>query len=184
MEAKPRLDYLDGVRALAALAVVYTHTFFCVWYNTGLHGFVVDIYRALLGSTAVVFFIVLSGFCLTLPVAQTLALPRGPLDFYLRRARRILPPYFACLLVSIILIWALIGPDPVTLWADTGTLSWRGIWTHLLLVQDIAGDRSINYPLWTIAVEWRIYFLLPVLLWAWRRWGLTLPSIWERDGRK
>lgn len=56
--------------------------------------------------------------------------------------------------------------------------------SHLLLVHNlnIAWIFKINYPLWSVASEWQIYFLLPwVILPAYRRWGrigaLLAPAI-------
>jgi peptidoglycan/LPS O-acetylase OafA/YrhL len=41
----------------------------------------------------------------------------------------------------------------------------------LLLLQDLFGTGSINYVLWSIAVEWQIYLVFPLLLWSWRKLG-------------
>ena len=176
-----RLDYLDGLRALSALAVIFTHAFFCIWHGTPHRGAVGLLYHLLFGHAAVVLFLALSGFCLTLPLSQTLLLKGGAPVFYAKRARRILPPYFAALGFSLLLIVCIIGPrgafSSLTLWQQSSTVTVQGVLIHLLLVQDIAGNQQINYPLWTVAVEWRIYFLFPLLLFAWRRWGLLWPSL-------
>lgn len=43
----------------------------------------------------------------------------------------------------------------------------KGIVTHLLMVHDAyAQDYTINHAFWSIAVEWRIYLLFPLLVWA------------------
>ena len=58
----------------------------------------------LYGHLAVDVFIVLSGFCLMLPVARSGgALADGARGFFVRRARRILPPYFAAFTISVAL---------------------------------------------------------------------------------
>ncbi len=176
-----RLSYLDGLRALAALAVIFTHAFFCVWRSIPHQEAAGLLYHLLFGHAAVVLFLALSGFCLTLPLTQTLVLKGGTRVFYAKRARRILPPYFASLALSLLLIAVVIGPgktfSSLTLWQQSSTVTFKGLLLHLLLLQDIAGNQEINYPLWTIAVEWRIYFLFPLLLFAWRRWGLVWPSL-------
>src|SRR5207248_6339313 len=58
------------------------------------------------GRYAVGVFIVISGYCLMLPVARSVnrQLPGGVWAYIRRRARRILPPYFAALGVSLLLI--------------------------------------------------------------------------------
>jgi peptidoglycan/LPS O-acetylase OafA/YrhL len=40
-----------------------------------------------------------------------------------------------------------------------------------LLLQDLFGTGHINYVFWSIAVEWHIYFLFPLLVLSWRRYG-------------
>ena len=176
-----RLSYLDGLRALAALAVIFTHAFFCIWRSIPRHGTAEILYHLLFGHATVVLFLALFGFCLTLPISQTLLLKGGPQVFFAKRARRILPPYYASLGLSLLLIAFVIGPgrafSSLTLWQQSSLVTFKGVLLHLLLLQDIAGNQEINYPLWTVAVEWRIYFLFPVLLFAWRRWGLIWPSL-------
>ena len=43
--------------------------------------------------------------------------------------------------------------------------------SHVLLLQNIFGTGRINYVLWSIALEWQIYFLFPLLVVLFRRWG-------------
>ena len=105
---RAHLDHLDGVRGLAALFVVLHHAWlltadhFPIAAETGLLGLLTN--WLLYGHLAVDVFIVLSGFCLILPVARSGgALAGGAAGFYRRRARRILPPYFAALTISVAL---------------------------------------------------------------------------------
>jgi len=37
----------------------------------------------------------------------------------------------------------------------------------------LVATSRINYVFWSIAVEWQIYFTVPFLTWAWRRYGAT-----------
>jgi len=95
-DAPPRrLAGLDGVRGLAALFVVVNHVFL-----RAFPGYPVD--RApfwaawfIYGRFAVVVFIVLSGFSLALSPARQGWRLDGVSRFARRRARRILPPYWA-----------------------------------------------------------------------------------------
>ena len=96
-----RLAGLDGVRGLAALFVVVNHVFL-----RAFPGYPVDhaplwagwfIY----GRFAVVVFIVLSGFSLALSPARHGWRLDGISQFALRRARRILPAYWAALAFSL-----------------------------------------------------------------------------------
>jgi len=105
-----RLAGLDGVRGLAALFVVVNHVFL-----RAFPGYPVD--RApfwaawfIYGRFAVVVFIVLSGFSLALsPVRHGWRLD-GISRFAHRRARRILPAYWAALAFSLVVAWLVVAP--------------------------------------------------------------------------
>src|SRR6188768_2796281 len=175
-----RLEYLDGLRAVAALYVVPFHA--GDWFldaERPLPWFARNVQRALsFGHDAVAVFIVLSGYCLMLPVARAEGrLVRGVADYIARRAWRILPPYFAALLGSLLLIALLpvLQTPTKTIWADSFPAFELGpIASHLLLVHNLfpAWTHTINGPLWSVATEWQIYFFFPFfLLPIWRRLG-------------
>jgi len=175
-----RLEYLDGLRAAAALYVVLFHAGLgFLEPDRALDGFARNLQRALsLGHDAVAVFIVLSGYCLMLPVARKDGqLVRGIPDYIGRRAWRILPPYFAALLGTLLLIALLpvLETPTKTIWADTFPAFESGpIVSHLLLVHNLfpAWTHTINGPLWSVATEWQIYFFFPFfLLPIWRRSG-------------
>jgi peptidoglycan/LPS O-acetylase OafA/YrhL len=176
-----RLAYLDGLRALAAGYVVLFHAIpgFSVQYLTGPWR---PLKRAFAyGHEAVAIFIVLSGYCLMLPVVRKdpagLGVAFG--QFVRRRAKRILPPYFAALAGSIALL-ALVPllrtPNTGTIWDDSlPGLDAGAIASHLLVVHNWfpSYGYQINGPLWSVASEWQIYFFFPlVLLPVWRRLGM------------
>jgi peptidoglycan/LPS O-acetylase OafA/YrhL len=183
--SRPRvhLGYLDGLRAVAALYVVFHHAWQFVvsrpdavrlprWFT---------IFTLLKpGSYGVTVFIVLSGYCLALPVARAAEpqLNGGLADFLKRRARRILPPYFATVTLSIAFL--LVNP---TLREPTGTqwdtalpaLTLTSIASHLALLHNLveSWQWKLNPPLWSVALEWQIYFLFALLIVPlWRRVGL------------
>ena len=185
------LRYLDGIRGLAALYVVFFHA-------TGMaqKGFDASLphwARLLRGAAsqghyAVVVFIVLSGYCLGLPVVSS---PErwfrgGTGIFFRRRAWRILPPYYAALALD---LWIqrvlpsrnqLLAFSPNVVWADFVN-GWGGgsLLSHLLLLQNLklAWWSSINWPTWTVATEWQLYFTLPLWVYLWRRQGMTVASL-------
>jgi peptidoglycan/LPS O-acetylase OafA/YrhL len=167
-----KLAFLEGLRALTALYVLCFHaatvaprdhlSWPCRWV---LHVF-------LYGHYAVGVFIVVSGYCLMLPVAAspTLQLRGGLGRFAYRRAKRILPPYYAAFFISI----------PVSLFdkhAKHLALSMTSIVAHLGLFHNLspywAGD--INPVMWTIATEWQIYFIFALVLLPLRR---TVGMTW------
>ncbi len=188
--AKPtrvRLEYLDGMRGLAALYVVWFHIYLDV-INTKagtvqfpylLHS-IIEVFMSH-GASSVAIFIVLSGYCLMLPVARSSdgKLRGGIVNYIKRRARRILPPYYAALVLSL-LFTALI---PATLMSATGwhwnsgqpAFTLDGILSHLLLLHNLKGKWmfSINPPMWSVSLEWQIYFVFAFLLLPiWRRLGI------------
>jgi len=173
VEKKPRirLEFLDGLRGLAALYVAFSHII--ADDTTGLP----QALRSFLtifshGRLAVDVFIVLSGFCLMLPVAQSADghLRGGVASYLKRRARRILPPYYAALILTLAVILAshaginfLRGGHDSILAFD---FSAGNLITHALLVHNLspAYNMSINGPMWSVATEWQIYFIFPALM--------------------
>src|SRR3954467_13615802 len=104
-----RLEYLDGLRAVAAVYVVLFHAGLgFVDAERPVQGIARTVQRGLsLGHDAVAVFIVLSGYCLMLPVTRSPIagqLVRGIPHYIARRAWRILPPYFAALGGTLLLI--------------------------------------------------------------------------------
>lgn len=182
--AKPlRLEYLDGLRGLAALLVVLLHTRLEITWDTTSRLMAAILWSTgwmEFGRSAVSLFIVLSGYCLMLPVvrSETGSLRGGLLSYLKRRGRRILPPYYAALAVSL----AVMAVVPYRLVQDHGY--WRSMWpaftptiigSHLLLIHNLSAEWifRINAPLWSVATEWQIYFLFPlILLPVWRRAGI------------
>jgi peptidoglycan/LPS O-acetylase OafA/YrhL len=175
--ALPHLRHVEGMRALAALTVFVNHAYAQVWEGPADRGdpsaaLAPLSYSLVAGHLAVTVFIVVSGFCLTLPVARgDDRLRGGAAEFFKRRAVRILPPYYAAVALSLLLIWTIIGEPTGTLWDVPIRVSATTIVAHLLLLQDLFGTGSINYVLWSIAVEWQIYLVFPLMLLCWRKLG-------------
>ena len=168
------LSYLDGFRALMALYVVIHHAS----HYFGLAGSTSRLYHVVYmasskGHYAVNVFIVLSGFCLALPVVRNNGVMReGYWEFVRKRVRRILPPYYIALgfsLLTAFILW-LSNKSLVRLEPFDAITRWD-LFTHLFLIQDAFREtaNSINHALWSISVEWRIYFLFPLLIFCSRR---------------
>jgi peptidoglycan/LPS O-acetylase OafA/YrhL len=169
-----RLDFIEGMRAAAALVVVVNHAYGQVWapfygqFPRAPFGFLT--YSLAIGHLAVSVFISISGFCLMLPVVRNAGqLSTTPAQFFQRRARRILPPYYAALCLSLLLIYTVIGQPTHTIWDVPIAVRPTDIASHLLLLQDFFGTGKINYAFWSIALEWQIYFLFPLLVLLFRR---------------
>lgn len=167
VQQRARVAWLDGVRALAALYVVLHH----VWLMSfgGYPGNDGPIYVGWLvhGHLAVAVFIVVSGFSLALgPARHEMQLPKGGADFIRRRFWRIVPPYWAALALSVVFV--VLGLSVTSTGEPIGV---RDVVIHALLLQDAVGNVSPNGVLWSIAVEWQIYFFFPLLLLCYRRLG-------------
>ena len=108
------LMQVEGMRAIAALIVYVNHAYAQVWnpqYGRRPGGILSAFsYFMVAGHLSVTVFIVISGFCLTLPVVSAgEQLRGGTFEFLKRRARRILPPYYGALALCLALIATVIG---------------------------------------------------------------------------
>lgn len=163
-----RLSGLDGIRGLAALFVVLHHC-----WLLSFPGFPVNNAPAWTGwlrygHFAVVVFIVLSGFSLAVsPARSGWRLDSIP-TFAGRRAWRILPPYWAALLFSLVIAWTVI-PQP----GQEVPTGWSAL-IYGLLLQDVFGSPSPNGALWSIAVEAQLYVVFPLMLLVLRRMGAAV----------
>jgi peptidoglycan/LPS O-acetylase OafA/YrhL len=155
----PRIDWLDGIRAAAAMFVVLHHCWLAVFPTYPHQSGPWFLGWMLYGHVAVSVFIVVSGFSLSIaPARRGWRLTRGVRGFIYRRAWRILPTYWAALVISAIVV-GLVTPE------QTGDqVSLKAIVVHALLLQDVVDSPKPNGAFWSIAVEWQIYFLFPLLL--------------------
>jgi peptidoglycan/LPS O-acetylase OafA/YrhL len=160
-----RLAGLDGVRGLAALYVVVYHVSLRAFPGYPDAGAPFWVGWFSYGQFAVLVFIVLSGFSLALSPARAGWRLDGIAAYARRRARRILPAYWAALAFSLAVAW-LVVPQPRSGVPDVASVLVNG-----LLVQNIVGAPSPNTAFWSIAVEVQLYILLPVLLLMIRRRG-------------
>lgn len=172
-KARAHLGYLDSLRAAAAIFVILDHCWYEIWPSWGPKPPAWTSWLGL-GHAAVDLFIVLSGFCLMLPVVRGDGVLRGgALSFFRKRARRILPPYYFGTAFSLLLIWTLVGRPTNTHWDVSLPVTGHAILVHLLLLQNFTPSyiAKINHAYWTISLEWWIYFLFPPLVLAWKRLG-------------
>jgi peptidoglycan/LPS O-acetylase OafA/YrhL len=144
--------FINGLRALAVVPVILYHIGVAPW--TG--GFVgVDV------------FFVISGFLITGIIAEGLKNNNFSfVEFYERRARRILPALFGACIISFALAMLLFMPNDTRFFA-------RSLWNVMLFKSNFGFLGEVNYfasqdfnkPLlhtWSLAVEEQFYFLAPV----------------------
>lgn len=154
----PRFSLLDGMRAIAALSIVATHT-------AGLSRFNEDNPLGHLTArlnVGVAIFFVLSGFLLYRPfvAARYEGRPAPSIRRYVRRRLlRILPAYWFAL--TVLAIW----PGLSGVFTD----HW---WVYYLFLQNLHGYWVMGgiTPAWSLCVEMAFYVLLPFLVIAMRGW--------------
>jgi peptidoglycan/LPS O-acetylase OafA/YrhL len=152
---------LDGLRGLAALAVVVLHVWMYTEANTGGRSVLVD---AVIGElrVAVGLFFVLSGFLLVRPWIAAARGERAMPDvgrYAVRRLARIGPAYWAALVGSF-LLFAGTGHGRS---AGAGALP-----VFALFLQNMFGATRgrLDPPMWSLGVEVAFYVVLPVVGWA------------------
>ena len=145
---------IDGLRALAVIPVILFHAGF-------------DLFSG--GFVGVDVFFVISGYLITTIIIEDLELKRfSIINFYERRARRILPALFFVMLLCIPFAWKWMLPNQIKDFAQS-------IVAVSLFVSNIQFWRESGYfdsdtdekPLlhtWSLAVEEQYYLLFPIFL--------------------
>lgn len=147
-----RIPELDGIRGIAILTVLLYHVFAYSMMRTAWTGFPHFVMHFTEhGARGVDLFFVLSGFLITGILLDSRLDPRYFRNFYARRALRILPVYYAVLLV--ILIFYRHSGDYVLL-----------SFFHLSNIAPILGITMVNGAMWSFSVEEHYYLLWPLLV--------------------
>lgn len=179
-----KIKFLDGIRGYSALIIVVYHSFLFTYYTNTVSqseflNYILSIIK--LGYLSVGVFIVLSGFCLAIPVVNNDLNFKGGMKRYIkRRFRRIIPPYYVALILSIIiiLIFPILQVNNNTKWDTKIPINFENISAHFLLIHNLKTHwiSKINGAHWSVALEWQIYFLFPVMLFIWKKtnWLLSL----------
>jgi peptidoglycan/LPS O-acetylase OafA/YrhL len=172
------IESLDGMRGIAALLVVGFHVsvFASALDPAGEHPEVLDqpLVRGWLtwGFIGVDFFFVLSAFLLSQPFLARKQDAAGLRAYAGKRLLRVLPPYYA----SILVVWLLVGRTGHPWFA----IDWHQLWTHLLFVHTFYPDAalSVSAVYWTLAIELQFYLLLPLVALAFRgrHWPWALAA--------
>jgi len=153
-----RLPTLDGLRAIAILLVV-PHNLNLIATFDGTQFVVAALHRGWIG---VQLFFVLSGFLITGILLDARDAPDYYRSFFVRRALRIFPLYYATLLVLFVLLPAL-GLVPTSFKRDAMVelsywayfSNWYGPFHQ--------GEESVSH-FWSLALEEQFYFLWPFVI--------------------
>jgi peptidoglycan/LPS O-acetylase OafA/YrhL len=150
---------IDGLRAVAVLAVVAFHAF-PSWITGGFIG--VDV------------FFVISGYLISTIIFENL--DRGQFsfaEFYARRIRRIFPALLLVLIACLAFGWfALLADEYKQLGkhiaAGAGFISNFTLWNELGYFDNLAETKPLLH-LWSLGIEEQFYIIWPLLLWlAWK----------------
>jgi peptidoglycan/LPS O-acetylase OafA/YrhL len=147
---------IDGLRAIAVVAVVFFHA--------GIPGFGG-------GYVGVDVFFVISGYLITAVLDGSAAKPLRPwlTEFYIRRGRRILPALLVTLLVAAVVAIAVLLPSDLVrfgeyLSATTVFLTNFTAWREGVDYFQIPAAHVAIRHLWSIAIEEQFYLVYPIAL--------------------
>ena len=164
-----RMPLIDALKAVAAMLVLLNHfSSYGPLAATvreafpGVFGWLFDY-----GRMAVQIFLVIAGFLAARALsAQGQALERSPLPLIWKRYLRLSIPYLAAIGLAIVAA-AIAG-----LWMDDEAIpsqaSFKQWLAHALLVQGILGIDSLSAGVWYIAIDFQLFALMAILLWAGR----------------
>ncbi|MBV9333497.1 MAG: acyltransferase, partial [Candidatus Eremiobacteraeota bacterium] len=177
MTSKRRVAYIDGLRAIAVLLVVAHHA--VVASAAAPRSLLDNVLKH--GNHGVDLFFVLSGFCLSYPTIAALRHEGATLfdtaRYAAHRIVRIVPPYwiaYAVILAFFVTILKLgFGrPDAMPYYYSTSDF------LKQLFFIDVH-TQFLNGSFWTLPIEFRWYFVFPVLLYVWTRspvWFLVIAA--------
>jgi peptidoglycan/LPS O-acetylase OafA/YrhL len=178
-----RLDSIDALRGVAALAVALYH----VWGHFGVYpwpsiGVVGQTPASLLGYLTsplrwgylgVGLFLVLSGFCIHLPFARKRnrdgAYGFQARTFYLRRLWRLYPAYF----VSVVGTFILLSLTANRIGGVTQSPTLGDLFAHLTMAHGFFDQYfyGLVHVYWSLALEFQLYLAYPLFLFAFSKWG-------------
>lgn len=157
-----RLPGLDGLRAIAVLAVMLFHA---------------EFYFARGGFLGVDLFFAISGFLITRLLIDEVERSGGlsPIAFYTRRARRLLPALFTMVAGTTILA-SLLAPEMLARLRDDTLASAVFLTNWHFIAQErtyfeFTGRQPLLQHLWSLAIEEQFYLLWPLVVLALLRIG-------------
>ena len=160
------MTVIDGLRGIAALAVILPHSVGIVYTGSRKpRDWVARSHEVLgFGGAGVDIFFVISGFVIAYAIGQATVGPRYVGRFALRRSLRLDPPYWA----SIVLTLTVLGLRQqfasgeiieVAAWPSIGS-----ILAHLFYLPYILGYQPINGVYWTLCLEVQFYLIYVLLI--------------------
>ena len=142
---------IDGLRGISVLGVLFFHLKFN-FFSGGYLG--VDV------------FIVISGYLITSIICSDLKLKQFSfVNFFQRRARRLIPSYLIMLVVSLLFSYFIFLPEDLIKFSKSLISSAFFLSNFFFWLNSGYWDESNLNPLlhtWSLSLEWQFYFFLPV----------------------
>lgn len=152
---------IDGLRGIAVLSVVFYHFKFAVFGKELFQG----------GFLGVDVFFVISGYLITKIILNSLQNNNdfSFYDFYIRRARRILPMLFVILIFTFIVSYFLFLTDQFInfSYSSLSSLFFYSNYYFYNFSQGYMGNSGIDKPLlhlWSLSIEVQFYILFPIII--------------------
>lgn len=183
---RSEVGYIPAIEGLRGIAVLWVVAFHYVALRSGqftdpvtewIDASPVASILVRNGFLGVDLFFLITGFLLTLPwFKRAFEQRRHPSarEFYIRRARRILPAYYVQLAMLFFVFLPLLKP---TLWHTSRLFVLANLGAHVLFLHYAtpysSASLGVNGALWTLAIEMQYYLLLPLIA----VWFLRAPWI-------
>lgn len=145
-----RFHELDGLRGLAALAVVIYHM--TSSYDTFFPGAEPSPINVWWGMFGVQLFFMISGYVILMSANRV----RRPSDFAISRVSRLYPAYWVALILSIVVSWAFAVPHEPMTWLDR--------LLNFTMVQRWFFAPNVDHVYWTLTIELQFYVMVFAML--------------------
>ena len=171
------MPLIDALKAIAALLVLTHHfsSYGPLAESARQHFPVVFDWLFAYGRMAVQVFLVIAGFLAARGLsAQGQALSTSPLPLFWKRYLRLVVPYLAA--IGLAIIAAAIADrwlDDEAIPARASFMQWLA---HATLLHGLLGVKALSAGVWYIAIDFQLFALMAILLWAGRR-RLVAPAL-------
>jgi exopolysaccharide production protein ExoZ len=170
MADRERLAHLDGLRAVAFLAVLVFHA--GIWARPSWSTWILQF-----GAYGVDLFFVVSGFVM---VHITRGRPISLGDFWRRRFLRLAVPYWIALAAGVVISWVMYEVGGAPWWGQPmqNVFPLSSDWgadlaAHVVILHGLVRSwtDTVDGAFWSLSAEWQFYLAFPFLASMGRRFG-------------
>ncbi|HEX3386793.1 MAG TPA: acyltransferase [Mucilaginibacter sp.] len=159
---KKRIGSVDGWRMIAALGVLYAHTWSLLHFPSLRIGGVNLMQVIALWGNGVQLFFVISGFCFYLVLSKQATYDLdAAIGFWKKRWLRIAPAFYVACTVYAFCNYSALA-------SNIGTR----LFFNYTFLQNMVPNTEIAAHFWSLAVEWHFYLLLPFIFLLIKRLGV------------